>query len=208
MSITVFSDVVLSNQVIAQGIKGRQIRKNQRVRTANGFESINIVWDRTMREYDLGLGPVRRTYWQELEALFELTEGGAYGFMLQDPKDFSAGDWGRVALVPGETDVYQLYKRYSFTAARSKDRKITRPLTDTVVVLVSGVPTTVIWDANVGQFTLASAPNVSDVRWTGQFYTPVHFMNDQIDWQMDVAGADPEGRFYSGSLVTLQEILE
>lgn len=208
MTITVLQDVILSNQVIAQGVRGRQIRKNQRVRTANGSESINIVWDRTLREYDLGVGPLRRTDWQKIESLFEITDGGAYGFLLQDPKDGDAGTGGRVAAT-ATAGTYQLYKRYvEPVSGRYRDRKITRPKASTLAVFVSGVGVTFGYDAVNGTISVAGSPTAGSITWTGQFYVPVHFMNDQIDWSMVVAGPDPDGRFLSGPTVTLQEVLE
>jgi uncharacterized protein (TIGR02217 family) len=207
MSVTVLDDVELSHQIIEAGVKGRQIRRNQRVSTANGFESVNIVWDKTLREYDIGIGPLRRSAWQEIEALFEVTEGGAYGFLLLDPKDSSAGTGGRVVSLGGGQ--YQLLKRYiEPRSARYKDRKVTRPKLSTLQVLVSGVPTSASFDATTGKGTISGSPAANLVTWTGQLYTPVHFLNDQIDWEMVAAGSDPDGRFYTGPQVTLQEIRE
>jgi len=209
MSILILPDVVLSNQVMEAGVRGRQIRRNQRVRTANGVESINVVWDRTIREYDLGTVPLRRSAWEALESLFEVTDAGAYGFLMMDPKDSSAGTGGRVALVPGETSVYQLFKRYvEPVSGRYKDRKITRPRASTVVVSVSGVATDATVDGETGRVTIESEPTATDVTWTGSFYVPVHFLNDRIDWSMVVAGPTPDGRFLTGPTVTLQEVLE
>ena len=43
--------------------------------------------------------------------------------------------------------------------------------------------------------------------WAGSFYIPVHFANDEIDWEMVVAG-DYAGRIVAGPSVMLQEIRE
>jgi len=209
MTITVFDDVILSNQVIQSGIRGRQIRKNQRISTASGFESINVLWDKTLREYDVGIGPLRRADWQYLESLFEVTEGGAYGFLLQDPKDhLVATTEGRVADLTDESgSYYQLFKRYTErVSGRYKDRKITRPVS--VQVYVSGVATTSSFDATNGRIEITGTPDPATVTWSGRFNVPVHFLNDIIDWEMAAAGIDPDGRFMVGPTVTLQEIRE
>jgi uncharacterized protein (TIGR02217 family) len=208
MSVTVFPDLVLTNQWIEGGVKGRQIRKNQRVSTTNGFESINIVWDRTLREYDIGIGPLRRSTWQQLETLHEVTEGGAYGFLLLDPKDSTVTvAQGRVAALTGGG--YQLYQRKTETVStRYKDRKITRPKAASVLVYVSGVLTGATVDAETGQLTITGNPDAATVTWSGIFYVPVHFLSDTIDWEMLVHGPDPDSRFIAGPLVTLQEIRE
>jgi uncharacterized protein (TIGR02217 family) len=204
MSIEVLDDIIVTGQEFAQNITGRLMRKNQRVTTANGFESINIVQDKTLREYDVNVGPLRRAIREQFDAIFENTEAGAYGFLLLDPKDNSLGTSGRVADLGGGN--YQLYKRYT-VAGRHKDRKITRPMTGTITVFVSGVATSATVNYATGQMTITGLPSAALVTVTGQFYVPVHFLNDQIEWSMNVAGSDPDGRFYS-STVTLQEVRE
>ena len=62
-----------------------------------------------------------------IEGIHEVTEGGAYGFLLADPKDESATPaTGRASLV--SRAIYQLAKRYtSIGSTCTKDRTITRP---------------------------------------------------------------------------------
>jgi uncharacterized protein (TIGR02217 family) len=135
MPITVFPDVVFRHAVISAGVRGRQIRKNQRVSTANGFESINIVWDRTLREFDIATIPLQRGDWEYIESIHEITEGGAYGFLLEDPKDFHSTSTTAVTRTTGVMaslggGTYQLYKRYTNIAsgdtrtARSRARTL------------------------------------------------------------------------------------
>jgi uncharacterized protein (TIGR02217 family) len=210
MTITVLSDVVLLNGPIQASVKGRNTRKNQRVSSASGQEWINIgPQDKTIREFDIELGPVRRALWIQLESLHEVTEAGAYGFLLQDPKDCTVS--GTAGIVAAQTGGgYQAFKRYTEpTSGRHKDRKITRIRAAGLQVFVNGVSTSFTVDANTGTFTsITGNPAANTVTWTGVFYVPVHFLNDTIDWQMDVAGTDPEGRFIAGPSVTLREILE
>jgi uncharacterized protein (TIGR02217 family) len=211
MPITVFPDLILSNQVIEGGVKGRSVRKNQRVTAANGYESINISMDRSKREYDLGIGPLRRSAWQQIESIFEVTEGGAYGFLLLDPKDSTVAlTEGLVAgPISGAPNTFQLFKRYTEpVSGRYKDRKITRPIATGLSVRVDGTPATFSVDAETGRIEITGQTTSAGVTWSGRFYVPVHFLNDQIDWEMVVWGPDPDGRFASGPQVTVQEILE
>jgi uncharacterized protein (TIGR02217 family) len=208
MTITILADVKLTNQWLEGGIKGRQVRKNQRVSTAGGIESINIVMDKTKREYDVGVGPLRRATWQQLESLFEVTEGGAYGFLLQDPKDSSVLVTEGVVAGPitGAANTFQLFKRYTEpSSARYKDRKITRPYN--VTVFVSGVSHAFTLDDTTGRVVISGVTDPSTVTWSGSFYVPVHFLNDQIDWELTVWGTDPQARFATGPLVALEEIV-
>jgi uncharacterized protein (TIGR02217 family) len=127
MSITVLSDVVVPNEAIQEGIRGKQMRRNDRAELLSGAKQINVGWTRTRREYELGIVPMLRSSWQQIEALHEITEGGAYGMLLEDPKDSGVSvAEGVVAELTATT--FQLYKRYTHTtSARYKDRKITRP---------------------------------------------------------------------------------
>jgi uncharacterized protein (TIGR02217 family) len=210
MTITVLSDVVLLESSIEADVKGRNTRKNQRVSSASGSEWINIgPQDKTIREFDIHLAPVRGLLWQLLEALFEVTEGGAFGFLLRDPKDFEvSGTDGVVAAKTGGG--YQAFKRYTEpSSGRHKDRKLTRLEAASLQVFVNGVSTSFTVDANTGTFTsIAGNPAANTVTWTGQFYVPAHFLNDLIDWEMVAGGGSVDARFIAGPMVTLREILE
>jgi uncharacterized protein (TIGR02217 family) len=211
MSVEVLADIVLSNQVLSAGVRGRQVRRNQRVAFASGYQSINIAQAQTLREFDLGTVPLRRTDWQEIEALFEITEGGAYGFLLMDPKDSSVSSAeGKVAgPITGAASTFQLFKRYTESVSgRIKDRKITRP--NAVQIYVDGSPVASSPDPATGRVEVSGGSGVDPTRitWSGSFYVPVHFLNDQIDWQLDIAGPTPDARFLSGPMVTVREILE
>ncbi len=208
MPITVFSDVVVPNAVLRSGVSGKNMRLNSRVPTDNGFESINIVWTQTLREYTFGTAPLSLAQWQAVETLHEITEGGAYGMLLLDPKDQSVTD-GVMTLV--STGVYQLHKRYVHTpSTRFKTRKITRPLLAGFIPKISGVaidPANYVLDVTTGRITIPSNPTAATLSWTGTFYVPVHFMGDSIDFDLVIAGP-LDGRYVAGPSVVLVEIRE
>lgn len=139
MTITVLSDVIVPNSVILAGVRGRNIRRNTRAQNLAGVMDINIGWSKTLRRYELGTVPMLVALWQTLEGLHEVTEGGAYGCLMHDPKDMSAAATEGL-LYPYTTALagtigfgygvpaYKLYKRYSVLGSgRTKDRAITRP---------------------------------------------------------------------------------
>jgi uncharacterized protein (TIGR02217 family) len=210
MAITVLSNVILSNQVIAAGIRGKQMRRNERVQTQSGAEAINIVWTQTLRQYELGVVPLKREDWQEIEALHEVTEGGAYGFLLEDPKDSTAtGSEGIVTGPSSSPGEYHMYKRYTeAVSGRTKDRRITRPKASSILVYVNDVLTSAQISDTDGTMHITGNPSASAVRWTGTFYVPVHFMDDSIDWEMVVSGPDQAARYLAGPSVVLEEIRE
>lgn len=208
-SITVFNDVIVSQRVLASGIRGKQIRQNRRIAQVSGYEQINIEWDQTLREYEVGFIPMLRSAWSEIETLHEITDGGAYGMLLEDPKDVTVSTGVAVAIT---STTFQLQKKYTHAASsRTKLRKITRPRASGFVVKVSGSPLSggsYTLNSDTGVITIPSAPSASNITWTGKIYVPVHFAMDVIDWTMLRPGSDPDERLIAGPSVVLKEIRE
>lgn len=161
MSLIVLDDVILSQRDILAGVVGTNSRSNTRAVDGGGFAKININWSRTLRKYQIGTIPMLPAQWLVLEALFEATEGGAYGFLLKDPKDARvlAGEgllqpWdtatgqaiGTIGLGYG-VPTYRLHKRYTY-ATRTTDRLITRPVASPAVLRAAGA---VVVGAGAGQ---------------------------------------------------------
>ena len=154
MSLTVLSDVILSDGVIMAGVRGRNKRSNTRALDGGGFAKVNINWSRTLREFEVGIVPMLPAQWLEIESLFEATDGGAYGLLMKDPKDHQtkAGEgflqaWnpatgqavGTIGLGYG-VPTYRLHKRYTY-ATRTNDRLITRPIASPAVLRSAGAVT-------------------------------------------------------------------
>lgn len=141
-ALTVFSDVILPNSLIAAaGLQGRNQRNNARRTSQAGFQNINVNWARTLRQYELGFIPMLPAQWRQLEGFHEVTEGGAFGFLISDPKDSSvSATEGLMYPLSGTTLVgtiglgygvptYKLHKRMAAAGTtRTKDRQITRPI--------------------------------------------------------------------------------
>lgn len=104
-TITVLSDVVLPDIVLTAGVRGRQIRKNERTQTVSGSVQVNVRWDYTLREFEVGYVPMLPAAWSAIEGLFEVTDAGAYGFLMLDPKDSSVAvaDGKLISYNPGAT---------------------------------------------------------------------------------------------------------
>lgn len=166
--ITILADVIMPNSVLDAGVQGKNRRSNTRAMNQGGFGTININWTRTLREYTVGLVPMLPSAWQALEGLFEVTEGGAYGFLMQDPKDNSAAGALLQPLLGGASvgtmgngygvPTYQLYKRYtSVGSIRFKDRKIARPMASPAL-LRNGVAVT--YGAGAGQIAVDTTTGI------------------------------------------------
>ncbi len=202
---TVFNDVFLPDSVIAADVRGKNMRLNSRIATGSGHETINVIWSRTLRQFEFGIIPMSIAAWRDIETLHEITEGGAYGFLMEDPKDHAVTGGVLTALGGG---AYQLHKRYTDTGSgRTKDRIITRPKAGSVTITNNGSPVTFTLDATTGRATITGSPDVANLAWSGRFYLPVHFLEDSIDWEMVLPGSD-ERSLFAGPSVVLQEIRE
>ena len=208
-ALTVLADIILPNSIIAAaGLQGRNLRSNTRRQSQSGHQNININWARTLRQYDLGFIPMLPAQWALIEGLHEETDGGAYGFLVEDPKDCSATvAAGRAALTSGTS--YQLQKLYtSAGSVRTNLRTITRPRASDFAIFTSGTPiVTFTLDDTTGIVTIPSAPAAATLTWSGGFYVPVHFATDDLDWDL-LAGGPADSRLIAGRSVTLQEVRE
>jgi Uncharacterized conserved protein len=210
MSITVLDDVILPTGITAVGVTGSNVRKNERSITLSGERHVNQLWSRTERHYTLGTVPLTLDQWQDIETIHEITEGGAYGFLMEDPKDCRmTTTHGKATLVSAPAHTYQLIQRKFLTGtSRTKDRNITRPKAADFILYLSGVPTlSYTLNVNTGVVTIPADPTATNVTWSGSFYTPVQFENDEIDWTL-VKGGSPLSRLMAGPNVMLIEVRE
>jgi uncharacterized protein (TIGR02217 family) len=210
MSITVLADVIAPNSLWSAGVRGKQIRRNLRAQIQSGEMQINVGWSRTLRQYTIGSVPLTVEQWQTLEGLHEVTAGGAYGFLLLDPKDSSVTDaTGKATLVSAPAHTYQLVQRKTAAGStRTHDRIITRPRAAGFVLSVSGAPTgSFTLDPATGIVMIPAGPAAASVTWSGVFYVPVHFEDDEIDWELVRAGV-ADSRLMAGPSVLLTEVRE
>lgn len=195
-AITILNDVIMPESLIEAGVAGRNVRKNVRSANQAGFASANVIWTQTLRRFDIGFIPMTVALWRTLEGLHEVTYAGAYGFLMRDPKDstvlsgegllqpYNAANVGTIGLGYG-IPTYRLSKRYTVAGStRTKDRRITRPITAAItrggVAVTSGV--------SAGQIALNSdTGTVTFVADTSQAITSIS------------AGATTDLNFSSGA---------
>jgi uncharacterized protein (TIGR02217 family) len=209
--IVVLADIIAPNSLFEAGVTGRQIRRNRRAENRAGIPVVNVDWSYTRREFTWGTVPHTLAVWQTLEGLFEVTDAGGYGFLIQDPKDPRADHTtGTTTLINAGAHTYQLVKQYTFTgAAAPHNRPIRYPKATGFELKISGVTKTAGVDYTLndetGVVTIASDPSASTVTWAGIYYVPVHFQSDEIEWELAVAGGEDQ-RYVVGPRVVLQEI--
>jgi uncharacterized protein (TIGR02217 family) len=210
MPITVLADMILPNSVISSGVRGKIKRTNTRTpHGETGYMTVNAVSSQALREFELGTVPMRLEDWQRVQAFHEITLGGAYGFLIEDPADCVTAT-GAIVLMPAIGSApayYQLVRRYiDPKSGRYSDRPITRPQLSSFTLTSSGTPAAgYTLDATTGRITGIGDP--ATLQWTGRFYTPVHFQADDLDWDL-IAPGGYDQRFVAGPSVILEEVRE
>lgn len=158
--------------------------------TASGFERRNSLWSNARLRFDVGPGIRSELELGELIAFFRARRGAARGFRLRDPSDFSSnGMVGSptsadqlLGTGDGTKASFPLVKRYG-EGDEAQIRRITRPVSSSLVVSVGGVPVTTGWSLDeAGVITFTAAPvNGAAVRAGFLFDVPVRFAEDRLD---------------------------
>lgn len=209
-AVEIYNDVILQNGTIVSGVRGKIMRPgNSRTTSGSGFVSVNSTSLASRREYELGIRPMLQADWNTIRGLFEVTDGGAKGFLVEDPSDCLASDTEGQALMAVGGGIWQLHKRQPAPGGtRYRDRIIRRPRSP-ISLFKDGVPTgTGTVDYDTGQVVFAGGTGADVFTWSGGFYVPVQFASDEIDWELVVSGADRNGRYLSGPSVQLVEVME
>lgn len=207
MSIVVYPDVIVPRNIILAGLTGNLSRKNDRSANQGGYATVNAVRDVSLRQYTLGVKAMKLAQWQQLIAIYEVTDAGAFGMLIEDPADMRASV--TEGMVHEDDGVYRLWKRYTAPGGtRARDRMITRPRLEGLslyrdgVLMASGYTVS----TETGIVTIA-APGDDTFTWAGTFYVPVQFADDEIEWDLVRPGGEMD-RLIMGPNVRLVEVRE
>lgn len=150
----ILDDLIFPDDLIAYACQGKRRRKTDVVTNQAGYAKSNVVWQRTLRSYEVGLVARPIPHWEAIAALHEVVDGRAYGFLLRDPTDSRIGPaegFMRPVAADGAAlgasdfgfgvPTYRLAKRYRFLS-RAKDIDITKPQSQGIVLQRGGVPIT------------------------------------------------------------------
>jgi uncharacterized protein (TIGR02217 family) len=208
--IPVLADIIAPNHLWSATVRGELVRNNKRAQNVGGFKQIQVRWSTSLRMYEFGTVPLDLDVWRTLEALYEYTDAGGYGFLLQDPADcIIPRSIGRVINYESSDNTYRLVERKTVAGgAFTHDRVVTRPEVSPFRLFISDVEEmSYTLDEETGVVTIPSDPDPTTVSWSGRSYVPVHFAEDKINWELVVAGP-AEARFFAGPAVRLEEIRE
>ena len=140
----------------------------------SGAEQRNQVWSQARCSFDVSHAARLPAAYKPLQAFFRVVGGRRDGFRFKDWTDYQASDaagTGTFQMLTATT--FQMYKRY-FSGSTYEYRKITKPISGTVVV-TGGVSPSV--EYTTGVVTVASGTPTS---WTGEFDVPCRFDTDQM----------------------------
>jgi uncharacterized protein (TIGR02217 family) len=175
---------------LAFGVSGGPERATDVTRLASGAESRNARWAGSRRRWEAGGAAMPADAAYELIAFFEARRGRMYGFRFRDPVDWKSCAPSQEASMTdqplgmgdGETTAFQLVKRYGGGEA-AWDRRIAKPVEDSVLVAVDGVATAAFSvDLETGVVTFDAAPGDGAVLTAGfEFDAPVRFDADRLE---------------------------
>lgn len=169
---------------IEQGARGGPRFSTSIVALSSGAEQRNAAWEYPLARWDVGYGIDTKAQYSRLIDFFMARLGRHEGFLFKDWTDYEAEDEA-IGTGDGTERSFILYKNYTVGAATFQ-RRITRPVTDTVVVKVAGVEVD-SGDYTIGtggwiQFAPGAVPAVGEaVTWSGEFDIPVRFDTDALD---------------------------
>lgn len=151
----------------------------------SGREQRNIEWARVRGAWDVASGVKTKADMEDMVAFFYAREGRAHGFRFRDWNDYHIGAAGaplQIGTGDGTETEFPLVKRYT-SGAYYYARKITRPVSGSVVVSHGGSPSissSVNYDTGLITFS-APVPNGVPIYAYGEFDCAVRFDQDELD---------------------------
>ncbi|MFM9887564.1 MAG: TIGR02217 family protein [Burkholderiales bacterium] len=180
---------------ISRGATGGPERRTDIVVMGSGHEERNARWAHSRRNYNAGYGVRSLDDLHAVIAFFEERRGRLHGFRWKDHADWkscppeatlSASDQ-QIGIGDGNATAFGLIKRYGGQHA-PYDRRITKPVSGTVVVAVAGSPVIegVAFDVDVSaglvHFRTGRLPPPGAIVTAGYaFDVPVRFDTDRLE---------------------------
>lgn len=164
---------------IEQGALGGPAFQTTIIALGTGAEQRNVDWLAQRCSYDVSYGVQHKKDFIEIVKFFYARLGRARGFRFKDWTDYEATDQ-QIGVGDGVRTTFQLVKNYSSLV--QYQRKITRPVANTVSVRVDNVVSLFSVNVNTGLVTMSSAPaDGAVVTASFEFDIPVRFDSDKLD---------------------------
>lgn len=163
---------------IAMGAMGGPEFSTTIVQSIGGKEQRTSHMLYPKHNWDVSPGVRTNADYMELRAFFLNARGKAHGWRFKDSSDYHCTHSDGVVTAITST-TFQLHKKY-VSGAQTMLRKIAKPVSGTVEILVSGAAATATINTVTGVVTIAAAPAAANVTWAGQFDVPMRFDFDHL----------------------------
>lgn len=164
------------NTGIRYGMSGGPEFSTDVITVSSGAEQRNANWDEGRGRWQVADDLMNRKEVDELIAFFRDRRGKAGGFRFKDWSDFRVETTEGVLLaIAGSTTTMQLYKKYT-NGAQTVYRKITKPVSGTVIVYNGSTPVACTIDTTTGVVTITTGT----YSWKGEFDVPARFDSDSF----------------------------
>ncbi|WEX07729.1 DUF2460 domain-containing protein [Chelativorans sp. AA-79] len=179
---------------VSFGATGGPERRNEIVQLTSGREKRNARMAHSRRHYDAGTGVRSLEDLYEVMAFFEARRGSLHAFRFRDPFDMKSSAPHRaptafdqeIGMGDGATSRFVLMKTYG-VGEDAYRREITRPVAETVLVAVAGVPKQISadysTDPETGElvFSAGAIPAAGEKITAGfEFDVPVRFDTERL----------------------------
>lgn len=180
---------------ISRGATGGPERRTDVVALGSGHEERNSRWADSRRSYNAGYGVKTLDDLHAVIAFFEERRGRLHGFRWKDHADFRSCPPSAaptpldqtLGIGDGDTATFHLMKQYG-SAHAPWPRRITKPITGTVLAAIDGTPVAVgsaaILEPTTGllTFTPGHIPAEGAIITAGfEFDVPVRFDTDKLE---------------------------
>ncbi|MCT7376061.1 DUF2460 domain-containing protein [Chelativorans salis] len=183
---------------VSFGATGGPERRNEIVQLSSGREKRNARVSRSRRHYDVGTGVRSIEDLYAVLAFFEARRGSLHAFRFRDPFDWkscgphetpSAFDQV-IGVGDGVRERFRLVKTYG-EGADAYERGITRPVAESMLVAVAGVPKAISADYSIDRetgevlFVGGAVPREGEGVTAGyEFDVPVRFDIERLSASM------------------------
>lgn len=186
-----FHDVRLPD-AIEQGATGGPSFQTTVINMSSGSEQRNEDWSEVLHSWELAYGVQNKVDYAACRAFFFARRGKSNSFRFKDWSDFSLVDEPQ-GVGDGFNQTFQLICTYESGGPDPYIRRITRPITGTIVWKVNGVSVGFTPGA-LGVFVLTAPPAaLTTVTASCEFDIPVRFDVDKFALQLSQVDAGAIG---------------
>lgn len=190
------------NTGIRYGTSGGPEFNTDIITVSSGAEQRNANWAEGRGRWDVTGDGYNQTETDELIAFFRSRRGKAGGFRFKDWSDWRATTaTGVLQAIPGSTTTMQLVKKY-VSGADTVYRKITKPVTGTVIVYSGSTPQSCTIDYTTGIVTIGTGTYT----WEGEFDVPARFDTDSFRAEFAAYEDGTKNAMYVISGLTIVEL--